>query len=74
VAELARKTPNLSAFPNAFHLTLAGNDLIGNHPPMTNQVVMLGGESKRSPDGKIGTHFDEFDETEARVFGSSRWW
>lgn len=65
VAEIARKTPNMSSFPNAFHLDLVANDLVGNHPPMTSQVILAGGTSKRSPEGKVGTHYEEFDEAAA---------
>ncbi|MPZ21746.1 MAG: hypothetical protein GEV06_28240 [Luteitalea sp.] len=69
VSDIARKTPINGAFPNAFHHPLIANDLVGNHPPMNNQVVLVGGEMKRSPDGKTGAHFDEFDESAAL----SRW-
>lgn len=62
VGDIAGKTPNLRAWPNLFHMNLIGNDLLGNHFPMNGQVVVAGGEPKRSPDGKVGHHFDEFDE------------
>lgn len=65
VADIAGKTPRLHTWPNLFHLDLIGNDLLGNHPPMNGQVVVVGGEAKRSPDGKVGHHFAEFDETAA---------
>lgn len=65
VRDIARKTPVNGSFPNAFHHPLIGNSLVGNHPPMRNQVVLVGGETRRSPEGKIGAHFDEFDESAA---------
>lgn len=69
VAEIARKTPVESAFPNGFHLALAGNDMVGNHPPMTGQIVVTSGVTKRDPRGEVGTHFEQFDEADAM----SRW-
>lgn len=65
VGDIAGKTPILQTWPNLFHLNLIGNDLMGNHPPMNGQVVVAGGEAKRSPDGKLGHHFAEFDEAVA---------
>lgn len=65
VAELARKTPIGGSFPNGFHQALVGNDLAGYHPPMTNRVVLVGGVNMRNPEGKVGAHFDEFDEATA---------
>lgn len=66
VADIAGKSPILHTWPNLFHLNLIGNDLVhGNHPPMNGQVLVVGGEPKRSPDGKLGHHFDEFDEVAA---------
>jgi hypothetical protein len=65
VAALARKTPGGSSFPNGFHVDLLGNDLVGNAIPMSNQAVLLGGVDKVDPRGRVGTHFDEFDESVA---------
>jgi hypothetical protein len=65
VADIAGKTPRLHTWPNLFHLNLIGNDLLGNHPPMDGQVVVVGGEAKRSPDGTVGHHFAEFEEAAA---------
>lgn len=65
VADIAGKTPRLSTWPNLFHLNLIGSDLMGTHPPMDGQVMVAGGEPKRSPDGQLGHHFGEFDETAA---------
>lgn len=65
VADIAGKTPRLSTWPNLFHLNLIGSDLMGIHPPMDGQVMVAGGEPKRSPDGQLGHHFGEFDEAAA---------
>jgi hypothetical protein len=66
VADLARKTPINSTFPNAHHHDMIVQDLLGNSPPMdTHQVPIAGGQPKVDPDGKLGFHIDEFPEQAA---------
>ncbi len=68
VGDLALKTPS-SAYPNIDFHTLVTHDLLGNPVEMSNRPILRGGETKLSPEGKIGVHFKEFPETVAL----SRW-
>lgn len=65
ISDLASKTPVLGANPNVFHQTLVINDLLGNLIDMSNRPVLGRGETKRSPDGRIGVHFKDSPENEA---------
>lgn len=68
VGDLALKTPS-NVYPNIDFHTLVIHDLLGNPIEMSNRPIIRGGETKLSPEGKIGVHFKEFPETEAL----SRW-
>ncbi|MGH2704887.1 MAG: hypothetical protein ACRDJ4_07295 [Actinomycetota bacterium] len=65
ISDLASKTPVLGANPNVFHHTLVVNDLLGNRIDMSNRPVLGRGETKRSPDGRVGVHFKDSPEHEA---------
>jgi len=64
VGELAIKAPSMNSFPNAYHLTLLGQNLMGASIDMSNRPLIRGGQTVRSPQGKLAVHFDPFPEYE----------
>jgi hypothetical protein len=65
VSEIASKTPSSSSYPNIYHRTLIINDLFGHKVEMSNRPVLAAGQPKRTTEGKIGVHFEQFPESEA---------
>lgn len=65
VRNLALKTPLQHSYPNIHHSTLVFEDLLGNSIEMSNRIILSGGETKISPDGKIGIHYNQFPEAAA---------
>lgn len=64
VGDLALKTPG-GAYPNVHYHTLVTHDLLGNKIEMSNRPIINGGETRLSPEGKVGVHFKQFPEVEA---------
>ncbi len=64
VGMLAAKTPS-HAFPNVHHRDLILGELAGNEFAMTGQVVIAGGATKKTADGSVGLHIDQFPEAAA---------
>lgn len=64
VGDLALKTPG-GAYPNVHYHTLVIHDLLGNKIEMSNRPIISGGETRLSPEGKVGVHFKQFPEVEA---------
>ncbi len=64
VGDLAIKTPT-AAYPNIDYQTLVIHDLLGNKVEMSNRPIIGGGETRESPEGKVGVHFNEFPEVKA---------
>ena len=63
VSELAVKTPQ-NANPNVYHHVLLVNDFLGNKIDLSNRPIISGGEFKKSPEGRVGVHFNQFPEVE----------
>lgn len=64
VGDLAIKTPT-AVYPNIYYQTLVVHDFLGNKIEMSNRPIIGGGETKMSPEGKVGVHFNEFPEVKA---------
>jgi hypothetical protein len=64
VARLAEKTPS-NAYPNVDHGQIVLAELAGQKIEMTHRPAIRAGEVKRSSDGQIGVHVDEFPEQTA---------
>ncbi len=65
VGSLAAKTPSDSA-PNVHHRSLISAELLGEcEVTMDGRAVVSSGEMRRSPDGALGIHVDEFPELAA---------
>lgn len=63
VGNLAAKTPS-AVYPNVHYQTLVIYDLHGYKTEMSNRPIIDGGETKISPEGKVGVHFEQFPEAE----------
>lgn len=61
VGMLAEKTPS-NAYPNVHHSTLIAAELAGHEIAMNGRPVISAGELKRTKDGSVGIHVDEFPE------------
>ena len=68
VGILASKTP-FEAFPNVYHRTIVLQELAGDPQTLDGRPLVMAGTPKRTPDGKIAMHFDQFPEAAAL----SRW-
>jgi hypothetical protein len=64
VGMLAAKTPP-NAVPNVHHRSLVATELAGRQVPMDGRVPIAGWDLRRTTDGGIGAHVDEFDEAVA---------
>lgn len=64
VGMLAHKTPS-HAVPNIHHQTLVLGELAGNPVGMSGRPLVAGGTPKRTPDGNITVHFENFPEAAA---------
>jgi hypothetical protein len=65
VGMLARKTPP-NAVPNVHHSALLSQELLtGWEVPMDGRVPVAAGDVRRTPDGDVGVHIDEFNEAVA---------
>lgn len=62
VGEIAKKTPILGSVPNVHYERLLVPNLLGKYVEMRNRPFIAGGVTKRSPDSKVGIHFEEFPE------------
>lgn len=68
VGALAAKTP-LEAFPNVYHHTIVLQELAGDPQTLDGRPLVMAGTPKRTQEGKVTMHFDQFPEAAAL----SRW-
>lgn len=61
VGMLAEKTPS-TAYPNVHHRTLLAAELDGHEVALDGRPVISAGELRRTADGRIGLHVEEFPE------------
>lgn len=64
VGQLADKTP-ANSFPNVHHRELVLGSLLGRSFEMDGRAVISGGDYRRTADGKVGLHVEEFPEAAA---------
>ena len=65
VGSLAAKTPS-DAAPNVHHRRLISAELLGQaEVAMDGRTIVSAGEMRKSPDGSVGIHVDEFPEAAA---------
>lgn len=62
VSEIAKKTLVLGSVPNVHYERLIVPNLLGEYVEMRSRPFIAGGVTKRSPESRVGVHFDEFPE------------
>ncbi|MFC1726843.1 hypothetical protein ACFL4T_14570 [candidate division KSB1 bacterium] len=61
---IAKKTPNMNAQPNIFHLDICMAELLGNNVPLDGRIIIAGGKPIKS-EGKKGFIYNVAPEVEA---------